>query len=160
MSREQIYYTNDLKANLIPMNNNSVSSQLRLVEDSAPPVFYQFLNKRENDPYLKNVFPAGFNTSINRDSASSIIPKSLLLKSEKSSHPNSKSYTSWTLGDESKPPSPIMHKNGDEYADVAGMYFREIDPNQRHDDAVLYRDFEIDTSLNVTKIRIVSSCDI
>lgn len=125
--------------------NSPISLKDTITSEVQLPVLYPVPTSREHDPYLKNVFPSGFNAISVRHGASkdkyyletmslkskSIIASISQAKSSKSEvfasrqkHPYS--ISEWAKGDRKSADQNYNSCTDDDYADVAGAYFREV----------------------------------
>jgi len=132
-------------------NKNSVELSARLVHLKEPislknqnstevPINYTFHNRRDDDRYLKNVFPSGFNLLRVRYADDSFFHNDSTFSLNSSQNNSggakrnntvatntklSESFTQWTKGiTTSEESSEDCQNYGDEYADVSGPYFR------------------------------------
>eukprot|EP00607_Mallomonas_marina_P008548 CAMPEP_0182417718 /NCGR_PEP_ID=MMETSP1167-20130531/2151_1 /TAXON_ID=2988 /ORGANISM="Mallomonas Sp, Strain CCMP3275" /LENGTH=505 /DNA_ID=CAMNT_0024591443 /DNA_START=179 /DNA_END=1696 /DNA_ORIENTATION=- len=149
----------ELTAKFIHLNT-PLSLRDTTVDEVPKPKLCAVRNRRDEEPYLKNVFPSGFNQSlirvkINRKKVATPCTKSVFtsdsstITSRASSPSRGKhpySFIEWTKGDNSN--SDDISYDGDDYADVAGTYFKEINRNSFVPDAI--PDTPIDSSNPLT----------
>eukprot|EP01041_Mallomonas_annulata_P004417 gene4417-8798_t len=137
MNEGEIKNAPTFKSMLVPLNS-PISLRHGTMADIVPPTLYPVQNRRDNDPFLKNVFPSGFYAANNRTDhkktkkyrLSQNKSKTLYSGGSKSTGFGSapdllSSFTAWTRGDPSLD-DDISLGGGDDYADVAGTYFKEI----------------------------------